>query len=101
MNSALHTLLTRKLVDQGQLVEVGWKVFENQVVPDHAGEHQRTDMRAAFFAGAQHLFQSIVSMVKEREATGDDIERMRAISREIAAFDAEMKLRMQRPGGSA
>lgn len=94
--------ITRKIADEGLLVEAGWKGFELGVVPVDASTVQRSEMRLAFFAGSQHLFASILSMLEPgAEETNADLRRMDLIHKELARFEEQFKLRVARPGGSA
>lgn len=89
---ALVHEITRKLVDNGQLIEAGWVSFKIMTIQPTAGEDQLCDMRAAFFAGAQHLFGSIMSMLDPgNEPTEKDLRRMQLISSELDAFVATLK----------
>ena len=55
--------ITRDLVDQGLLIEAGWVGLRMMSVPKDAPQIQVDEMRDSFFAGAQHLFGSIMSMM--------------------------------------
>lgn len=84
--------LTRKLVDKGLLVEAGWISFNRLTIPLIANKEQRDDMRVAFFAGAHHLFSSIMSMMgANEEPTEKDMERMNLIHKELQSFIEEFK----------
>ncbi len=50
--------LTKKLIDDGRLIEAGWQGLRIFALPQNASEIQVTEMRKAFFAGAQHLYTS-------------------------------------------
>jgi hypothetical protein len=96
--------VTQLLMDEGKLIEIGWKAFELQVMPITAGKAQRHDMRAAFFAGAQHLFGSIISGLDEDpNPTPADERRLEQIDKELRAFARyikdEMAQRLQRQTG--
>ena len=85
--------VTKTLVDQGLVIQAGWKGYELGVLSPDAGTLQRTETRMAFFAGAQHLFSSIFSILSpEAEPTEKDLERMSQIHRELERFVAELKL---------
>lgn len=84
--------LSRDLVDRGLLIEAGWQSMLATVVAKDAPAVQKEEMRDAFFAGAQHLFASIMSMLEEgAEATEADLARMSQISDELDAFIADYK----------
>lgn len=79
--------LCEALVDKGKLIEAGWVSLEAMSIPKSAGEAQRTEMRNAFFAGAQHLFHSIMSILEPGvEPTEKDIRRMECIDAELREF---------------
>ncbi|MCR4297542.1 MAG: hypothetical protein NUV75_02130 [Gallionella sp.] len=79
--------LSRDLTDQGKLIEAGWIGLRIAVVPPEAPQVQLDEMRTAFFAGAQHLFASIMSILDPGvEPTDKDIERMTMIDAELRAF---------------
>jgi hypothetical protein len=81
---------TKQLVDSGKLVEAGWESLRAAVIPSSASPDQLEAMRMAFFAGAQHLFGSIVTMLgrDDGEPTPDDLKRMDSISAELSEFAA-------------
>lgn len=59
-----------------------------------APEVQIDEMRLAFFAGAQHLFASIMSVLSpDAEPTESDLANMTAISEELDEFLIEFKAR--------
>lgn len=79
--------LCEALVDKGKLIEAGWVSLEAMSIPNSAGKTQRTEMRNAFFAGAQHLFHSIMSILEPgSEPTEKDLQRMEAIDTELREF---------------
>jgi hypothetical protein len=82
------TELTRKLMDEGKLVEAGWRIFEAAFIPPQVGDVQRNDMRIAFFSGAEHTFNSIVAGLEDgtSEATPMDEARMDKLNAELARF---------------
>lgn len=83
--------LTRELTDKGALIEAGWVGFRLAVVTPSAGAVQLQEMRLAFFAGAQHLFASIMSILDPgEEPTDADMARMDSIKVELDKFLAEI-----------
>lgn len=81
--------LTKKLVDDGKLIEAGWQSMRLLAIPADASEVQLTEMRNAFFGGAQHLFGSIMSMLDlGSEPTTADLRRMDQIEKELQEFIA-------------
>jgi hypothetical protein len=84
--AALETL-ARKLVDDGLLIEAGWIGLRRACLPPDTGELQLREMRMAFFAGAQHLFVSIMAILEpDAEPTDNDLRRMDLIEKELERF---------------
>jgi len=83
--------LTRKLVDDGKMVEAGWVGLRAMWLPPDAPEHQVAELRKAFMAGAQHTWSSVMTMLDPGEdPTTADLTRMDKIQRELDAFAAEL-----------
>jgi hypothetical protein len=79
--------LERDLTDQGKLIEAGWIGLRLAAISPDAGKVQLEECRTAFFAGAQHLFSSIMSIMEEdKEPTETDLRRMGLISDELTGF---------------
>lgn len=94
--------LSKRLSDQGRLIEAGWIGLRAMAVPPDAPEVQVNEMRYAFMAGAQHLFASIMGILDPgEEPTDADLRRLDLIHNELEAFRKEMELRHGRPEGSA
>jgi hypothetical protein len=86
--------LSRELVDQGKLIEAGWISLRLACRIEDAPAIQLEEMRMAFFAGAQHLFGSIMTMLEpDAEPTDKDLERMEKIQSELDAFIADFSKR--------
>lgn len=88
--------ITGRLTDEGLLIAAGWKGFELGVVPLAAPTLQRQEMRLAFFAGAQHLFSSIMGILDpgDEEPTAKDLARMDQIAAELKRFEGEWATRV-------
>lgn len=83
--------LTRKLVDDGKLIEAGWVSLRAMWCPPDAPEWQVAELRKAFMAGAQHAWSSLLTMLEEGEdPTTADMGRMEKIQAELDAFGAEL-----------
>lgn len=94
--------LSKKLVDDGKLIAAGFHAYEVTVMPRNALPLQRSECELAYFAGAQHLFGSIMSVLDvDAEPTESDLRRMSQIDSELRAFVEKLKLRVATPGGSA
>lgn len=79
--------LTRELTDNGKLIEAGWVGLRIAVDLIDAPSDQLREMRMAFFAGAQHLFGSIMGILDPgEEPTEADLRRMDLIDAELELF---------------
>lgn len=82
--------LSRELATKGKLIEAGWIGLRLAAVPLNAPPAQLGEMRTAFFAGAQHLFSSIMTIMDlGEEPTAADMFRIRLIDAELRQFIAE------------
>jgi hypothetical protein len=94
--------LTRELTDSGKLIEVGWIGMRLACDLVDAPAEQLREMRMAFFAGAQHLFGSIMSVLEPGdEPTDKDLQRMDLIHKELDAFIKDFELRHVPTKGTA
>ena len=93
-SKALHAAcdeFAKKLTDEGRLIEAGWEIMRTMVLPPNVPTVQTTEMRKAFFMGAQHLFASIMGIMDaDREPTESDMARMYLIYNELEAFRKEV-----------
>jgi hypothetical protein len=79
--------ITKHFVDQGLLIEAGWQTLKIMSVAPNAPQIQIDEMRNAFFAGAQHLFASLMGLLDPgSEPTETEIRRMDAIAGELENF---------------
>lgn len=84
-------ILAKELTDQGRLIEAGW-IGLRLMIPRDAPARQFEDMRNAFFAGAQHLFGSIMGILGPgEEASEKDMRRLTLIDNELKEFLKEFK----------
>lgn len=96
------TAIGRELIDQGKLIEAGWAVFADAVLPPGVSEAQKNDMMISFFAGAEHVFSTIINMLEEgEEPTAADLRRMDKIHAEIERWRAVISERVQPSQGRA
>jgi len=92
MNNKDFEKLTAELVDEGKLIEAGWLALQISAIPAIAPKVQIDEMRMAFFAGAQHLFSSILTILEPgSEPTDADLKRMSLISDELDEFVKQFK----------
>lgn len=86
--------LSRELTDEGKLIEAGWVGLRLAAVPLDAPAIQLDEMRNAFFAGAQHLYSSIMTILDPgAEPTDNDLRRMELIHNELQGFIQDFELR--------
>lgn len=101
-DKALLERLSRELVDKGKLIEAGWVGLRVACDLEDAPAVQLQEMRNAFFAGAQHLFSSIMTILEpDAEPTDKDLERMDLIDKELRSFINDFTIRNIPTGGSA
>lgn len=94
--------MAKEFVGKGKLIEAGWIGLRIAAVPLDAPAIQLDEMRNAFFAGAQHLFGSIMSILDPGdEPTESDLNRMTLIDVELKEFIRAFELRHGVTKGSA
>lgn len=94
--------LSKELNDKGKLIEAGWLGLRIACELEDAPAIQLEEMRNAFFAGAQHLFSSIMTILDPgQEPTDKDMERMDLIDRELRQFINDFTIRRIPTGGNA
>lgn len=94
--------VTRKLADNGLLIEAGWVGFEKLVLPEHASPAQRADMRKAFFGGAYHVFTAMMTMMDTgEEPTDADTARLERMHLELERFKKEVLVAAMHTKGTA
>lgn len=85
--------LTNKLAGEGKIIAGGWAGYRMLMDP-RAGPTQIEETRMAFYAGAQHLFTSIMCFISDdpdHEPTDEDMRRMSLVADELQAFLADYK----------
>ena len=94
--------LTRRLVDDGKMIEAGWVGLRAMWLAPDTPDFQVAELRKAFMAGAQHTWSSIMTMLDPGEnETPDDMTRMSKIQTELDAFGAELAREHYPTRGSA
>jgi len=94
--------LSKQLVRDGKLIEAGWIGLRIAAIPAAAPKVQLEEMRTAFFAGAQHLFSSIMTILDPgEEPTQADMDRLTLIQTELDRFIAEFAAKTMPTKGSA
>ena len=94
--------VTKKLSDEGKLVEAGFAAFAHFVVPKDAPAVQLREMQLAFMAGAEHVFSSIMNILDPgEEPTDADLRRMDLIHKELDDWRSRISERVQPSQGRA
>jgi hypothetical protein len=98
----IATEVSKRVADDGRLIEAGWTGYRVLVLPADASAVQIDECRMAFMAGSQHLFSSLMNILDPGEAeTQGDIHKMELIERELRVFGREMEQRITGTKGSA
>lgn len=88
---AAASRLTHELIQQGKIIEAGFVGYRAMVLHKDAPEVQIRECRLAFYAGAKHLFDSIMhTLDDDAEPTEADLERVEKIDQELQAFGAQV-----------
>lgn len=75
------------LIKKGKLVEGGWQGLRMMAYGRVTDLQQLKDMRQIFFAGAHHLFNSILSVLDPvEEPTKEDVDILSMIQKELNEF---------------
>lgn len=95
--AAIVDALTKQFVDEGRLIEAGWQAMRVLVIPASASSIQLSEMRKAYFSGAQHLFASLMGVVGDDGGapTADELRRVDLISDELDKFVAELRAEIE------
>jgi hypothetical protein len=97
-NRDLVNRIAADLTDRGRLIETGWLSLRAMAIPKNAPDVQINEMRMAFFAGAQHLYASMMGIMDPgREPTEQDMKRMQLIHEELDAFAKSLATRFPKP----
>lgn len=96
---ALAGDLSRQFMDEGKIISAGWATFCMYVMPKDAPAIQIQEMQKAFFAGAQHLWGSIMTgLDPDAEPTPEDERRMELIDAELQAFGERLTAEIECEG---
>jgi hypothetical protein len=94
--------LSREITDQGKLIEAGWVGLRISAMHPDSPPDQLREMRMAFFAGAQHLFGSIMGILEPgAEPTDNDLRRIDLIDKELKEFIRDFEMRHLPTEGTA
>jgi hypothetical protein len=93
--------MIQELIDNGRLIEAGWLGLSIMAYPSGMSAGQANELRSVFFAGAQHLFSSIVSVMEPGlEPTDKDLERVDKIVSELTDFINEYEMKIPTMGNA-
>lgn len=99
MKTEMIERLTAKLVEEGKHVEAGWHSYLIDVVPPDSSPEQIENMRLTFYAGATHLFETLL-LDADDEASGDDLDKLDDVEKELAAFRASLVAQLKTAGNA-
>ena len=88
--------LTKECVDKGHLIEAGWIGLRLAAVGPNATPKQVEELRTSFFAGAQHLFGSIITILEPGDETTE--HGFRQIDAELKSFIEDFRKQHQTEG---
>jgi len=84
--------ISEELTDRGVLVQGGWLTFNSVCLPADMSDNMRDICRIAFFAGSQHLWSSVMTILDPNtEPTARDMARMNSIHGELQQFAKELR----------
>lgn len=90
------------LMKQGLLIEAGFQGYLLHCFPNGLPDFQRHELRCVFFAGAHHLFATIMRTLDPgEEPTDADLARIGQISAELEAFIKDFQMRHLPTAGTA
>lgn len=98
-NAQLNKLVeesTKALVDKGMMIEASFIGFMISAYggADKVPKDKLTQIRDAFFAGAQGVFSGIITFMEEgSEPTETDMKRVDSLANELSAFVDDFKKR--------
>jgi hypothetical protein len=97
----IATALTKKLAEEGKLIEGGFAAMQI-IMLDGAPREKIDEMRIAYMAGAEHLFSSMIAIMDPgEEPTEADLKRMDLIHAELQGWRDVLAARVGKTGGHA
>lgn len=92
--------LTEQFTNEGKIIDAGFASLCLLAYKD-ADAAQIKEMRQLFFAGAHHLFASILSVLEPgEEPTDKDLLKFDLIQAELDKFIADFKTNIETVGGA-
>ncbi len=90
--------LTKKLADEGKLIESGFDMFASLSIPNDASDVQISEMKIAWMAGAEYTWSSMIGMLDPgSEPTKADLHRLDLIQDEIVRWADTIREFINRP----
>jgi hypothetical protein len=84
--------VAKDYADKGLIVEGGWEALKAMAMPPDAPQSQIDEMRNSYFAGAQYIFGTIMSILKPGiEPTKKDMRRIMLMHEELERFLGELE----------
>lgn len=97
----LMETVNRELVAKGKVIELGWVGFRIAALLAETPPEQIAQMRMTFFAGAHHLFRSIMAALEAGDdATPADLAMMDAIADELDRFGDQLRAEIETAGSA-
>jgi hypothetical protein len=101
--------VTKRLADQGKLIEAGYAAFRLQTARDpdrtdvlRLGYIAGDDLRLAYIAGAAHCYSSLMAMLDPgQDETAAYLSRMEKLHDEIQQLQSELTARLMSTRGKA
>lgn len=85
--SKLAAEISKRFLAEGKLIEAGFASLQLTAMSREAPPDQVREMRMAFFAGAQHLWGTIMNVMDPgTEPTDADLKKMDLIQKELDGF---------------
>ena len=98
---ALVDKINAVAADSGSMVETGFAAYCAIVLPG-ADKAEKDRHRIAFFAGAQHVFATLIGVMSDHDdPTPADLMRMDKLHAELETFAGDMRALLAPPRGSA
>lgn len=83
----LATEISKRFLAEGKLIEAGFAAMRLTAMHPDSPPDQIREMRMAFFAGAQHLYGTIMNVLDPgEEPTDADLKKMELIDKELNQF---------------
>lgn len=99
----LIVVITKKYADEGKIIEAGFAtMLATGAINGNLQPEVIAQLRMVFFAGAQHLWGSIMSMSDDgANVTDAESRRMDLINEELIAFAKDIAMHLLKTEGGA